>query len=150
ISWLNVVEFSRVSDPSQRRMADSLVTALASNLFWLNPDFFKVAESEALFMPHTPLYPTHSDIEMAEYFVANALDRSKSTTVLGPQNLFSTVLEAIEIPSRCDALANQIVGHLELLRREFEANKSTRSAFNSYPSAATLPRGTRLIAKELI
>src|SRR3954447_10783097 len=45
LSWLNVVEFSRVSDQTQRSQADDMINRLGPHLFWLNPDFWVVSQN---------------------------------------------------------------------------------------------------------
>ncbi|MGZ8901170.1 MAG: hypothetical protein ACXW3Z_13845, partial [Limisphaerales bacterium] len=46
LSWLNVVEFSKVADESQRRKADLFVNSVAENVYWLDPVFFTVIQRE--------------------------------------------------------------------------------------------------------
>src|SRR4051794_1181131 len=47
LSWLNIVEFSKVTVENQRHNASSFLDKIGPNVFWINPDFFKVAKYES-------------------------------------------------------------------------------------------------------
>jgi hypothetical protein len=132
LSWLNAVEFSKVTDEAQRRKADSLLNDVARNVFWLNPNFFTVGKNEG------PQDFSHSDVEFAAFYLTS------------PPSLFTIVHAAPNIRQRYDKLADLIVSQLEWLRGEYDSNSALRSAVASPPTAHPFSRGTQIIARELI
>src|SRR5262245_45839853 len=47
LSWLNIVEFCKVTIESQRHNASSFLDKIGPNVFWINPDFFTVLKYES-------------------------------------------------------------------------------------------------------
>ena len=91
LSWLNVVEFTKVTDESQRHKADILLNSVTPNVFWLNPDLLTVAKHERLAPSLARSEAPYSDLEMAELFIASGLYRSASAQILAPQSHFVVI-----------------------------------------------------------
>ncbi|MGH9958168.1 MAG: hypothetical protein ACREBC_13720 [Pyrinomonadaceae bacterium] len=51
LSWLNLVEFTKVTDAAQARCAESLVEAVLPNVFFLEINPFTVLEKEDELLP---------------------------------------------------------------------------------------------------
>ena len=47
LSWLNIVEFCKVTIENQRHNASSFLDKIGPNVFWINPDFFAVTKYES-------------------------------------------------------------------------------------------------------
>jgi hypothetical protein len=149
LSWLNVVEFSKMTDEVQRRKADLLLNEIALNVFWLNPDFFTVGSDE-LNLASNNENPPHSDSEFLYFYVMSGLKNSPGPQILIAPPLFTTIKASDQIPPQYDELADQIIFQLEDLRKEFDASPAMRSAAKKLPKSGKFPRGTRIIAKALI
>jgi hypothetical protein len=98
LSWLNVIESSKVSDETQRAHADALLDTLFPHLFWLDPDFFTVGKREK--RGRDDGYPTSpaSDLDFANFFVQTGLSNPSLGQSLGPTWLFKRVHEDPGLP----------------------------------------------------
>ena len=151
LSWLNVVEFTKVTDETQRNKADQCLNSLGSHVFWLNPDFLTVTKHERESAPQPPPGAPHSDLQMAARFIANGLSGPADTTqVLGPQSHFAVIQRIPGILAQYDQLADDIVAQITELRRDFEHRKDMRAAIQAPLTAEPYSRGTNLIARHLI
>jgi hypothetical protein len=149
LSWLKVVEFSKVSDPAQRRKADALPNSLGRRLFWLNPDFWTVAKHESDSHAQGLRDYTHSDTQFAANFVVTGLEHSDSPSTLGPQHLFDMVPDVPDIQKNYDALADLILESVKSLREDTKVAKALRRKPRA-PQTIPAPRDTQLIARELV
>jgi hypothetical protein len=149
LSWLNLIEFSKVSDPLQTRRADALLDALLPHVFILNPDFFKVISKEdELIAGGAPIAP-HADFDSLRFFAKHNLAKRNSLRLLPAQNLFS-LAAASEISSRFDGFADLVVNHIESLRRDYDTNPKFRLAVKRLPKGKPIQCGTRYVARELL
>jgi len=135
LSWLNVVEFSKVSDREQRHKADLLVNDLNPNLFWLNPDFFTVAKQEEL----GGLNSLHSDSAFAQEFAMNLRGE-----------LFKAVYANPQTRIQYDNFADIVIHQIEQLRNDFDRSNAMQKAIKTLPRIPKHTRATHLIARELI
>jgi hypothetical protein len=145
LSWMNAVEFTKVSDDRQRGSADSLLEHLGHNLFWLNPDFFTVGQHEHSASGPGPLEASHADHEFATFYAQNWLSSPHK-----PVTLFSAVFRAPGIAAKFDAFADLVVTQLEAWRAKVAAEPNIRSALEDLPDGPPSTRGTRILAKQLI
>jgi len=150
LSWLNVVEFCKVSDPSQRAKADSLLYSLGWNLFWLDPDFFTVSNREDLVAAGSLPGAPHSDLEFAAFFVRLVMETSAMSQPSGGPPLFYTISARREIQEHYDRLADDIIVKLQEFRTDMGSNKELRKIIKSPPKTQKRTRGTRIIAREFI
>jgi hypothetical protein len=150
LSWLNVVEFTKVTDEAQRNKADLLLNSITPNVFWLNPDFWTVAKHERLAPPLAGAEAPYSDLEMAALLIANGLYRPASTQVLGPQSHFAVIQRLPGILAQYDEFADDIVAQITELRRDFDNRKEMRAAIKAPLEAPPHSPATNLIARHLI
>ena len=149
LSWLNVVEFSKVADENQRRMADSFVNSIAENVYWLDPDFFTVVKREE--SQANQGSDPHSDWEFLDLYVTWGRRRATGIKMLGSPSIFAAVYANRDIPRHYDEVADAIVSQLTYWRKEFETSSGLRSTLkNKWPLGKKFPRGTRFIARALI
>jgi hypothetical protein len=144
LSWMNAVEFTKVSDDTQRASADSLLESLGHSLFWLNPDFFTVGAHEHSAATPSSIEASHADHEVARFYAETWLSPPRRVT------LFSTVYRAPGIAAKFDGLADDIIIELEAWRGRVAREPHVRSALDALPNGYQSSRGTRLIAKQFI
>jgi hypothetical protein len=149
LSWLNVVEFSKVADENQRRKADSFVNLVAENVYWLEPVFFTVVRREESKKRHYADPP--SDLEFLDLYVTWGRRRATGLKILGSPSIFAAVYANRDIPREYDEVADTIVAQLTHWRKEFETDSGLRSTLKkNWPQSQTFSRGTRFIARALI
>src|SRR5882672_2463991 len=61
LSWLNLVEFGRMTDRQQAGKADDLLDAILPHVFFIQPDFFKVIDEENNLLADGIPSPPHAD-----------------------------------------------------------------------------------------
>jgi hypothetical protein len=149
ISWLNLVEFSKVTDEQQTCKADVLLDKILPQVFFLNPDFFKVVEQEDKLLAGGGPITLHADTELLKGFAKLNLLKSNSLKLLSAKNIFRLV-PATGIAGRYDGFADSIINHIESLRQKYDNNKEFRLRVNRLPKGQTIQYGTRHIANELI
>jgi len=148
-SWLNLIEFSKVSDEQQARKADAFLDEILPHVFILNPNFFRVIEAEdELLNGGVPIAP-HADLVSLKFFAKHNLTRHNSLKLLPSQNLFGLTSTG-EISAHFDGFADQIVGHIESLRHDFNASHEFSLAVKRIPKGQPTQCGTRYIARELL
>jgi len=78
LSWLNLGEYARVSDPNQRRAAEQFVEGVLPAVFCINVDLAAVNQREGL----RDVLP-HADRELALLFVNEGKQGLKTFTAMG-------------------------------------------------------------------
>lgn len=146
-SWLNLVEFSKVTDELQTREADILLDTISPYAFVLNPNFFNVMNAEdKLLAGEEPTAP-HADLVTLRLFVN--LSDQHSLKPFPPQNLFRHV-PATGMANAFDSFADLVIEKVTAFRQEHDGDKSFRKRVKQLPTGKYIQRGTRCIASELI
>jgi hypothetical protein len=149
MSWLNLVEFAKVSYLQQRRKADWLLDQILPNVFFVDLDFFKVAEAEDSLLGGGVPEPPHSDLASLRMFAKLNLLRTDTLELLPSQRLFETMAQT-GIEAKFDAFADSIVQRVRSMQRDYASNAEFRGLVKELPKSAPMQRGTRLIAREVL
>jgi len=142
ISWLNLGEYARVSDPDQRRAAEQFVEGILPAVFCIDVDLAAVDQREGL----RDALP-HADRDLALLFVNAGKQGLKAFTVMG---LFDQ-LNNESVARTKDRLAAVIQGRLELLRQTHSEDDVFRKAVlhANHPEAIQATTRTRAIVRTL-
>jgi hypothetical protein len=146
LSWVNLVEYSKVTSEEQAHQAESLLEACMPRVFFIDPQPFDVIRGEDEILAGAPARPPHGDEAVTREFVAMARD---SVDPLSASNLFR-MMRSDGIVSRFERLAETIVGRFEAMRKDFDIDADFRAAVRHLPSGPRLSQGTRFVVPELI
>lgn len=146
LSWLNLVEFIKVTEEEQARKAESFFEANLPHVFFLDVEPFAVIRREDDLLAGGPPTAPHADVGLLGAF---SHLKPTSPNPFTAQDLFRVVQTNQLIP-RFDRLADTIVGRIEVLRDELDTNPVFRFAVKRLPSGPQIQRGTRFILRELI
>jgi hypothetical protein len=146
LSWVNLVEYSKVTSEEQAHQAENLLEACIPRVFFIDPQPFDVIRGEDEILAGGPARPPHGDEAITKEFVAMGRE---SVDPLSASNLFR-MMRSDGIVSRFDKLADTIVGRLETMRKEFDVDAAFRAAVKRLPSGPRLSQGTRFVVPELI
>lgn len=149
LTWLNLIEFSKVTDNNQAFKADALLDKILPHVSFLNPNFFSVInEEDKLQHGGEPTAP-HADLVTLKYFAKHNSMKANTLELLPKQNLFRLV-QATGTANRFEKFADLIICQIERLRSECAKNKEFFRAVKRVPKGQPIQRGTRFIARELI
>lgn len=142
LSWLNLGEYARVSDPDQRRAAEQFVEGILPAVFCIDVDLAAVNQREG-----TRDALPHADRDLALLFVNRGEQGLKAFTATG---LFDQLNDE-SLARTKDRLAVVIQGRLELLRQTHSEDDVFRKAVlhANHPEAIRATTRTRAIVRTL-
>jgi hypothetical protein len=147
LSWLNLAEFSKVTDPDQGRMAEEFYAANLPRIFFLDSDPFSVIRREDVILSGGAVAPVapHADAAFLSTFAHLEPDTFSGFTV---RELFRSV-QNDQLQLDFNRLADAVAEGIQRLRIEHEQKRDFRSAVARLPSGPAIQRGTRYILREL-
>ena len=145
LSWLNLAEFTKVTDLDQAKAAEALVEAVLPNVFFMEINPFMVIEQENVLMVGGKPRPPHADTGFLRAFSAL---KPKSLSPFTAHDLFVAPHESA-LSGRLDDLADTIAERTEALRIEIDNDSAFRSLVSRLPSGPRLQQGTLYILREL-
>jgi len=148
LSWLNIVEFCKVTIDNQRQNASSFLDKIGPNVFWINPDFFAVAKYESGRSGNCNCPLPDREIATVHLKVLHSKTQNQSTASLGGG--FDVVFNSTNIRQQFDELGSLISSQFEWMRGDQEINKSLRKPLQPLKLEQPDLHATRLIARELI
>ncbi len=146
LSWLNLVEFTKVKIGEQARKAEDLVEANLPQVFFLEVEPFAVIRREDELLEGGPLAPPHADLEFLDAFTYL---KPTSLNPFTARDLFS-VVQSSGLAGKFDHLADTFIGRIEALRDKLGIDPEFQSAVRRLPSGPQIQRGTRFILRELV
>lgn len=148
LSWLNLVEFSKVINPDQGRMAEEFYAANLPRVFFLDSDPFSVIRREDEILSGGAIAPVapHADAEFLSTFAHLKPDTPTGFIV---RELFRTV-QSDQLQPDFDRLADTVAERIQILRNEHEQKRGFRSAVDRLPSGPVIQRGTRYVLREMV
>ena len=146
LSWLNVVEFAKMTVETQARNVENLLEAILPQVFFLEVEPFSVIQREDELLAGEPPSAPHADPDFLREF-AHAKPMSLSSFTA--RDLFRAVQDG-PLRKRFENLANSIVGRVQALRYELDRNSDFRSTVGHLPSGPQIQRGTRFIFREML
>ena len=146
LSWLNLVEFAKVTDQSQGRAAEDLVEDLLPNVFFFEVNPFTVIEAEDALLAGADPFPPHADKQFLSAFIALKPDSPRPFTA---KNLF-TIPQASKLSPRMTALAETVVERMEALRKVFLVDPEFEARVKRLPHGPAIQHGTRYVLREFV
>ena len=145
LSWLNLAEFTRVTDKEQASKAGTLLEKILPNIFFLEVDFGEVIRREDDLLAGGKLIPPHFDLDLLRMF---SQIKPNSLNHFTAHDLFKVIQG--QVSTRFDGLADTGVDRIEALREQYAADPKFQSAIKRLPSGPPIQRGTRFILREFV
>jgi len=145
LSWLNVAEFTQVTDVEQARRAEELVEAILPQIFWIEVDPLAVISREDKLLAGGLPAPPHADTHS---LLAHIGLKPTSLNLLTARDLFKVMLGRQD--ARNFDLVDEVINRIEAMRSELVTDPELRSAIRRSPSGPKIQRGTRFILRELV
>ncbi len=146
LSWLNLVEFTKMTDKEQAQKSENLFESNLPRVFFLEVEPFVVIRREDDMLAGGPLTAPHADLDLLRVF---SQFKPTSLKLFTAQNLFRVVQDS-GLDKRFDHLADTVVGRVEALRNEMDTNPDFRAIINRSASGPQIQRGTRFILREMV
>jgi hypothetical protein len=146
-SWLNIIEFGKVTDEDQARKANALLDAIWPQVFILYPNFFKVIEQEDKIRAGGERFALHGDLETLKGILKLSPLNPNSLYPLRTPKLFDL---AASTRVTFDDTADLIINWIKSGWQDYCNNPEFYSAVNRIPKGSTNKFGTRFIARELL
>ena len=146
LSWLNLVEFTKVTVEQQARNAEDLLEANLPRVFFLEVEPFSVIRREDELVAGRPPAPPHADLGFLSAF---SCLRPTSLNSFTAHDLFQ-VVQASQLANSFDDLADTVVRRVAALRDELDTNPGFQSAVRRLPCGPRIQRGTRFLLREML
>lgn len=145
LSWLNLVEFAKVTDADQAQSAETFVEEILPNVFFLEVNPVTVIEQENGLLAGGQLVAPHADDGFLKAFIGLTPTSVKPFTA---RNLFTAAHDG-GFAGRFDAVADTMVERVEALRERMDNDATFVSRVRRLPSGPEIQRGTRYVLREL-
>ncbi len=145
LSWLNLAEFTAVSDRGQAEAAEALIEEILPNVFFLEVNPFDVIKREDQLLSGGPPIAPHADAGFLEGFIYL---RPQSVRPFTAHRLFTAVQTKVR-NSHFESLADTVVERVEALRETMDHDEDFSALVKRLPSGPEIQRGTRYILREL-
>jgi hypothetical protein len=148
LSWINLVEFSKISDAKQTRRAELLIQANLPRLFFIEIEPFRVIEAEDAMLSGGPPIQAHGDPSLLK---AVAMLRPDSPTAVYPfivDNLFRSMQE-VEVRMGLDELADVFIGQVTKMRDKAPDDPLFAKQVRGLANGPAIQHGTLYVLREL-
>lgn len=146
LSWLNLIEFTKMTIEEQARKAENLFESNLPRVFFLEVEPFAVIRREDDLLASGPPTAPHADLELLHVFSQFKPSTLKPFTA---KDLFR-VVQGSGLEKRFDHLADTVVYRVGALRKEMDTNPQFGAMTRRSPSGPQIQRGTRFILREMV
>ena len=144
LSWVNLMEFSKITDLAQVALAEALIEDVLPNIFFLEANPFTVIEKENALLLGGQIEAPHADNDFLKAFILS----QQSVKLFSVQDIF---VEASKWGSnQFDELCDVIVDRVEVLRGAMDSDADFEKHIKSLPPGPAIQRGTRHVLRELV
>lgn len=147
LSWVNLAEYSKVTDHRQGWLAEEFYAQNLPRIFFLDSDPFSVIQREDELLSGRvgmPLAP-HADTGLLSIF---AKLKPNSPALFTVRELFRTV-QGDQLQSSFNKLGDSLAQGIQVLRNSYDLKPQIRSSVARLPSGPVIQRGTRYVLREL-
>ena len=145
LSWLNLLEFTPMTDVETHRRAETLIEQMLPNVFFMESNPFVVIKRENQLLGGAQPLPPHADCALLREF-----GNLPTTSLAGftAEGLISP-MHGSAVEAEFGALADAVVLGVEGLRSELTGNVNFQHVIQRPPSGPPIQRGTRYVFREL-
>lgn len=145
LSWINLLEFAKVTDFAQGKLAESLIDDLLPNVFFMEANPFKVIDREDILLAGGEAIAPHADSDMLRV-LANI--KLATPPLLTAQGMISAIQQS-GLTRNIESIGDTFVDKIEILRSEIKTNSRFSKAVYRPPTGLLIQRATRYVLKEL-
>jgi hypothetical protein len=146
LSWLNLLEFTKVTMERQARQAESFLEVNLARLFFLEVEPFSVIHREDELLAGGAPAPPHADLGLLRRF---AYLKPASINLFTATSVFR-VFQGSWLTGTFDRLADSVVDRVNYLRAGLDSEPEFRSAVRRLPCGPSIQRGTRFVLREMV
>ncbi len=146
LSWLNLVEFAKVTSAEQAHKAETFLDSNLPRIFSMEVEPSAVISRENAPLSGSPGAPHPGDLDFLKVF---AQLRPASLNPLTAHDLFA-IMQNPRVAQGIDRLADTVVSRISSLRSEHGTNSNFRSAVARLPAAQKVQKATRFLLPELV
>ena len=145
LSWVNLAEFTRVSDVAQISLAESFIDEMIPDIFFIEANPFTVIDKENKALAGPPFELPHADTALLHDF---AIRRSNNITMFSASGLLAAISNS-NLDRSIDSMTNTLIDRIGHLREEMKTNQEFRKNLMLLPTGKPTPRGTLYVLREL-
>jgi hypothetical protein len=149
LSWLNLLEFSRLIDADQARKAERLFERNLPRLFCIEIQPFRVIAREDEYLAGHTRYAPHSNDTLLQQIVSKNAASPVSVYPFSVHNLFLFSQDP-EFAKSHDGVADTAIQRIEAMRDELATDPSFEDMVRNLPSGPSPEAGTRYAIRELL
>ena len=146
LSWLNLMEFTKVTDKTQARAAENFLEANLPRVFFMEIEPFSVIQRENELLAGGKPVPPHADVK---FLVEFSNFKPTSSALFTANDLFRSV-QTKELDGDLNDFADKVVERIEAFRANHKNDAEFQSAVQRPPSGPSVQRGTRFLLRELV
>lgn len=147
VSWVNIVEFSKLASPNAHRDAETFVGRLLPHIFCMEVNPITVRQNEDAIMRGELSIPPHADVELMK--LLGGL-RPTGFEQFSANGLFASVHKSSGVSSDMDQLTDVMIDQIEGLRQRYATDPKMVKSAKGLPAKNGFPQGTRQIFRELV
>jgi len=146
LSWMNLLEFARITDTSQVAAAESFLEEISPHLAFIEVIPQIVIDREDRLIQGQEATAPHADIELLRFF---ATFPRKSVDPLNPQGFFAD-LRHPQLAHMCETFMSSLSNVIDDLRRKSKEDPQYLARVREVPRGAPVQRATRYIYEDAI
>ena len=147
VSWVNIVEFSKMASPKAHRDAEHFVGRLLPHIFCMEVNPITVRNNEDAIIRGELSIPAHADVELMK--ILGGL-RPTGFEHFSATGFFASVHNSVGVSSEMDQLTELMIDQIEVLRQRYVTDPEMAKSAKGLPARSSFPQGTRQIFRELI
>jgi hypothetical protein len=148
LSWLNLAEFTKVTDRKQAESAENLVNEILPNVFFIEIDPFTVIEREDKLLNSGVPIPPHADTDFLRAFSTLKPNKPNSVFQFTAHDLFAA-LHKSKLAVQMNNMADTLIDRIKVLREEMITSQDFCRLVRRLPSGPPIQHGTRYVLREL-
>ena len=149
LSWLNLGEYSKITNQEQARKAEALVEKNIPRLYFIEIEPFRVIDRENKLLAGGSPEPPHGDGSLLRELVHLKPASTTSVYPFTAHNLF-TYTQDQELAGKFGDLADVVIDRIAIMRNEVATDQVFESMVRRLPSGPQFQHGTRYIIREFL
>lgn len=145
LSWLNLIEFSNVSELATRKRAEEFIEKVLPNVFLMEVNPFKVIRRENVLPNNGQPIPPHAD---RDFLRLVGTMKTQSLSGFSARGLFEPMHKPA-VAAEFAELSSEIMRGVESHRNQHSGSLNFRKLIQRPPHGPKLQHGTRYIFREL-
>ena len=147
VSWVNIIEFSKLASLEAHNHAERLVNELLPHVFCMEVNPVTVGRNEDAIMRGELSIPAHADVEFMKILGGLRPHKFEQVSAIG---LFAAVHQSAAVSAEMSELTRSMIGQIEKLRERYATEPELTKSAQGLPAKNDFPQGTRQLFRELV